>query len=95
MSEAISDTSVPRLALGCRIRTVSPDETMLLVPEGALRLKGSASEIISFIDGQRSVGEITTLLLEKHSHNDSPRIIAEVKRFLGKLNERSVLLYRD
>jgi pyrroloquinoline quinone biosynthesis protein D len=95
MSEAISDTSVPRLALGCRIRTVSPDETMLLVPEGALRLKGSASEVISLIDGRRSIGEITALLLEKHSPNDSPRIIAEVKQFLGKLNARSVLLYRD
>jgi pyrroloquinoline quinone biosynthesis protein D len=95
MSETSSDTRVPRLAIGCRVRAVSPGEAMLLVPEGALRLKGAASEIVSLIDGQRSVSAITELLQQQHSAADSSQIAAEVKQFLDKLHARSVLLYRD
>ncbi|MBB5338410.1 pyrroloquinoline quinone biosynthesis peptide chaperone PqqD [Tunturiibacter gelidoferens] len=95
MSEPISDSRIPRLAVGCRVRTVSPDEAMLLVPEGALRLKGAASEIIGLIDGQRSVEAITIELQQKHATTDSSQITAEVKQFLDKLHARSVLLYKD
>ena len=65
MSEAIPDSRVPRLAIGCRVRTLSAEEAMLLVPEGALRLKGAASEIISLIDGHRSVDAISSSLTRK------------------------------
>jgi pyrroloquinoline quinone biosynthesis protein D len=95
MSEPTADTRIPRLAVGCRVRAVSPDEAMLLVPEGALKLKGAANEIIGLIDGQRSVDVITTLLQEKHTATDSSQIAAEVKGFLDKLHARSVLLYKD
>jgi pyrroloquinoline quinone biosynthesis protein D len=95
MSETSSDTRVPRLAIGCRVRTLSADEAMLLVPEGALRLKGAASEIIKLIDGQRSVSAISALLQQQHSAADSSQIAAEVKQFLDKLHARSVLLYKD
>jgi coenzyme PQQ biosynthesis protein PqqD len=95
MSEAILDTRVPRLAIGCRVRTLSPDEAMLLVPEGALRLKGAASEIINLIDGDRSVEAITALLRQRHASDDADRISAEVKQFIEKLHARSVLLYKD
>lgn len=95
MSEAMLDTRVPRLAVGCRVRTLSADEVMLLVPEGALRLRGAASEIISLIDGDRSVVAITALLRERHATDDAERIAAEVKQFLEKLHARSVLLYKD
>jgi coenzyme PQQ biosynthesis protein PqqD len=95
MSETSADTRVPRLAIGCRVRNVSPGEAMLLVPEGALRLKGAASEIITLIDGQRSVSAITELLQQQHSAAEPSQIAAEVKQFLDKLHARSVLLYRD
>ena len=95
MSEPIADTRIPRLAVGCRVRTVSPDEAMLLVPEGALRLKGAASEIIGLIDGHRSIEAITTELQQKHATTESTQIAAEVKQFLDKLHARSVLLYKD
>jgi pyrroloquinoline quinone biosynthesis protein D len=95
MSEPIADTRIPRLAVGCRVRVISPDEAMLLVPEGALRLKGAASEIIGLIDGQRSVDAITAELQQKHAATDSSQIAAEVKQFLEKLHARSVLLYKD
>ena len=95
MSESILDKRVPRLATGCRVRAVSPDEAMLLVPEGALRLKGAASEIISLIDGARSVDAITALLQKKHASDDADRISVEVKQFIEKLHARSVLLYKE
>jgi pyrroloquinoline quinone biosynthesis protein D len=95
MSEPIADTRVPRLAVGCRVRTVSADEAMLLVPEGALKLKGAASEIIGLIDGQRSVEAITIELQQKHAAIEASQITAEVKQFLDKLHARSVLLYKD
>ena len=100
MSEPILDTEnpdtrVPRLAVGCRVRNVSSDEAMLLVPEGALRLKGAASEIIGLIDGQRSIAAITIELQQKHAATDPSQIAAEVKQFLEKLHARSVILYND
>jgi pyrroloquinoline quinone biosynthesis protein D len=95
MSEVTPDSRVPRLAIGCRVRTLLADETMLLVPEGALRLKGAASEIISLIDGHRSVDTIAALLQEKHASSEVPRIAIEVKQFIEKLHARSVLLYKD
>jgi coenzyme PQQ biosynthesis protein PqqD len=95
MSEPIAESRIPRLAVGCRVRTLSPDEAMLLVPEGALRLKGAGSEIIGLIDGKRSVETITNLLQQKHAAADASQIAAEVKQFLDKLHARSVLLYNN
>jgi pyrroloquinoline quinone biosynthesis protein D len=95
MSEESLDSRVPRLAVGCRVRTLSADEAMLLVPEGALRLKGAASEIISLIDGHRSVDAITVLLQQRHVSSEASRIAVEVKQFIEKLHTRSVLLYKD
>ena len=90
-----SDAAVPRLVVGCRVRHVSSDEAMLLVPEGALRLKGAANEIIGLIDGQRSVAAIIAFLQHKHATADSSQIAAEVRHFIDKLHARSILLYKD
>jgi coenzyme PQQ biosynthesis protein PqqD len=68
---------------------------MLLVPEGALRLKGAAGEIIGYIDGVRTVDAITLHLQEVHAAADAKQIEAEVKQFIEKLHKRSVLLFRS
>jgi coenzyme PQQ biosynthesis protein PqqD len=67
---------------------------MLLVPEGALRLKGAASEIIGFIDGVRTVDAITLHLQQAHAAADTKQIEDEVTQFIEKLHRRSVLLFR-
>jgi pyrroloquinoline quinone biosynthesis protein D len=95
MTHSPPDTRVPCLAVGCRIRVLSAEETMLLVPEGALRLKGAASEIIGFIDGERTVDAITLHLQQSHADADAKQIDAEVKQFIEKLHKRSVLLFRS
>jgi pyrroloquinoline quinone biosynthesis protein D len=89
------DTRVPCLAVGCRIRALSSGETMLLVPEGALQLKGAASEIIGFIDGVRTVDAITLQLQRVHEAANTKQIEAEIKQFIEKLHKRSVLLFRS
>jgi coenzyme PQQ biosynthesis protein PqqD len=68
---------------------------MLLVPEGALRLKGAASEIIGFIDGVRTVDAIMLHLQQAHAAADTTQIEAEVRQFIEKLHRRSVLLFRS
>ena len=68
---------------------------MLLVPEGALRLKGAASEIIGYIDGVRTIDAITLYLQEAHAAVDAEQIEAEVKQCIEKLHKRSVLLFRS
>ena len=90
-----ADLRVPRLAAGCRLRVVSPEETMLLVPEGALRLKGAGREIVELVDGSRSVSKIVDDLVQRHRPEDTPQITQEVTAFLEKLHARSVILFRS
>lgn len=66
---------------------------MLLVPEGALQLKGAAAEIVGLIDGNRTVEAITLHLQQAHDDTDTEQIEAEVKQFIEKLHKRSVLLF--
>jgi coenzyme PQQ biosynthesis protein PqqD len=74
---------------------LSAEETMLLVPEGALRLKGAATEIIGLINGERTIDAITLYLQQSHAGADAKQIEAEVKQFIEKLHRRSVLLFRS
>ena len=94
MTSLPPDTRVPRLAVGCRVRVLSAQESMLLVPEGALQLKGAASEIFGLIDGDRTVDAITSHLQQVHSDAPPQQIDAEVKQFIEKLHKRSVLLFK-
>ena len=47
--------SVPRLAPGCRLNAAGGPEDLLLIPEGALRLKGPARTIVELCNGDRPV----------------------------------------
>ncbi len=93
----MSDTSnkVPQLARGCRVQSRNEDETVLLIPEGLLRLKGSAGEILALVDGQRTVGQISAALQAEYPPEAHTLIDEEVERFLQSLHERSVLLLKE
>jgi pyrroloquinoline quinone biosynthesis protein D len=93
MSDTASESRVPQLAAGCRIRTLAAEETVLLVPEGVLRMQGTAGEIIKLIDGVSTVGEIILCLQQKYDTAPPAQIVAEVQSFLDKLHSRSVLLF--
>jgi pyrroloquinoline quinone biosynthesis protein D len=93
----MNDTSnkAPQLARGCRVQSRSADETVLLIPEGLLRLKGSAAEILALVDGQRTIGQINTALQADYPPEAHAQIAKEVDDFLRSLHERSVLLFKE
>jgi pyrroloquinoline quinone biosynthesis protein D len=90
MSEGAKDR-VPRLAPGCRLRVAEGQEDVLLIPEGALRLKGPARAIIELCDGQRALRHILEELTERYPSDDATRIETEVMALLGRLRDRGVL----
>lgn len=85
---------IPQLARGCRIQRRSEEETVLLVPEGLLRLKGAGAEILTHVDGERTVGQIIEMLQSQYPPEAHAQIAAEVVSFLTSLSQRSVLLFK-
>ncbi len=93
MTETLSQ--VPQLTRGCRVQSRSAEKTVLLVPEGLLRLKGSTAEILAFVDGYRTVAQITEALEARDPREAHGQVAAEVYRFLNSLHGRSVLLFKE
>lgn len=85
---------VPQLARGCRVQKRSDEETVLLIPEGLLRLKGAGAEILGLVDGERTVEQILESLQSQYPLEAHAQIAAEVVSFLASLNQRSVLLFK-
>ena len=92
MSKAGQDR-VPRLAPGCRLGSAEGQEDVLLIPEGALRLKGPARAIVQLCDGERALREIVEELVQRYPSDDAARIETEVIALLTRLRDRGVLEY--
>jgi pyrroloquinoline quinone biosynthesis protein D len=88
---AISDDSVPRLARGCRVSTAEGREDMLLIPEGALRLKGPGRSIVELCNGERTLRKIVQELALRYSEEDPSVIENEVEAFLVLLRDRGAI----
>jgi pyrroloquinoline quinone biosynthesis protein D len=86
-------TQVPRLAPGCRVRSMNADEAVLLIPEGLLQLDGAAAEILALVDGQRTIEQIIGDLQRQYDPAASEQIAVEVQTFLERLHGRSVLTF--
>lgn len=87
----LSHDAVPRLAAGCRMSTAPGQEDMLMIPEGALRLKGPGVGILELCDGQRTVGQIIAELNQRFPGEDTARIGEEVAAFLLRLGARGAM----
>ena len=90
MSELAQDR-VLRLAPGCRLNTPGGPEDLLLIPEGALRLKGPARTIVELCDGQRALRDIVEELKRHYPSEDAARIETEAVALLARLYDRGVL----
>ena len=90
MSGATQDL-VLRLAPGCRLNAVGGTEDLLLMPEGALRLKGPARAILELCDGERLLRQIVEELTRRYPSADAARIEAEVTALVTRLRERGAL----
>jgi pyrroloquinoline quinone biosynthesis protein D len=90
VSELAPD-SVLRLAPGCRLNAAGGTEDLLLIPEGALRLKGPARAIVELCDGQRTTREIVEEVKQRYLSADAARIEIEAAGLLARLRDRGVL----
>lgn len=82
---------IPRLAPGCRLNAAGGAEDLLLIPEGALRLKGPARAIVELCNGQRTLAEILTELQRVFPTAQPARIETEAVALLARLRDRGVL----
>jgi pyrroloquinoline quinone biosynthesis protein D len=89
----LAQDSVPRLAPGCRLSTAEGQGDVLLIPEGALRLKGPARAIIELCNGERALREVIEELKHGYSPGDAERIETEVVALLARLHDRGVIEY--
>lgn len=80
--------ATPRLAPGCRLH---PTDSVLLIPEGTLNLTGPSREILTMLDGRRSVADVVAELARQYDGVDEKEIGADVLSLLNRLHERGVL----
>src|ERR1700685_4418027 len=86
--KALSAASRPALRAGCRLSPASNPESLLLIPEGALKLHGPSRKILELCDGQRTIDEIVAELGQTFPSADRERMAAEVTGFLQRLQEK-------
>jgi hypothetical protein len=86
--KALSHASHPCLAIGCRVRKVENGDSILLLLEGILRLKGTAVEIIWLCIVECTVADILRALHALYPSSDPKQIEQEIESFLNRLLER-------
>ena len=83
--------TILRLATGCRLSEPGAAEDLLLIPEGALRLKGPARTIVELCTGERAVHEIVEELTRRFGSENAQRIESETLALLTRLRDRGAL----
>jgi pyrroloquinoline quinone biosynthesis protein D len=86
------DLSKPKLATGCRWGG-SPEEPMVLFPEGAIRLQGTGQKILELCDGDRTFAELVTQLAQEFPQAEVSRIREETAQFLQQLRDKRIVDY--
>jgi pyrroloquinoline quinone biosynthesis protein D len=85
---SMDTNAVPKLAAGCRLH---PTETVLLIPEGTLKLSGPARDILAQLDGRRSVADVVDLLHAQYADAERGVIEQDVLSLLDRMVQRGVL----
>ena len=81
----------PVLKKGCRLSPPSDSESLLLIPEGALRLQGPGRRILELCDGDRTVSDVIEALQSEFADAEPARIAAEVQQYLERLRDRGAV----
>jgi pyrroloquinoline quinone biosynthesis protein D len=84
----LSHDARPRLARGCRLRESSGADSVLLMPERALKVNGTALRVLQLCDGQRTLAEILAALAAEFPAQPPGRLETETIRFLERLREK-------
>jgi pyrroloquinoline-quinone synthase len=80
--------AAPRFARAAQPR-LDDAEPLVVLPERAVKLSGSAREILSFVDGQHTAIEIAAAV--RNRHPDVPRVADDVHDFLDEMVRLGVL----
>ena len=81
----------PALRPGCRLSPATNPESLLLIPEGALRLHGPGRHILELCDGKRTLSEIVDQLCRQFPAADAERIANEMVPFLERLEAKGAI----
>jgi len=92
MTSQLADSSIPRLAAGCRWGG-SEEEPVVLFPEGAIRVQGSGLLILQLCDGERSLADVVKELESQYILAQPGKIRADVTAFLEQLHEKRIVDY--
>jgi pyrroloquinoline quinone biosynthesis protein D len=90
MEQPVS-TSRPALKRGCRLSPPSHADSLLFIPEGALRLHGPARRILELCDGQRTLGDLIQQLRSEFPDAEPARMSEEMISFLQRLQEKGAI----
>jgi pyrroloquinoline quinone biosynthesis protein D len=87
---ALENLSRPRLAAGCRW-TGDGENRMVVFPEGAIRLQGTARAVLERCDGIRTFEEIVQELGTVYNASDSAKIRQDAITFLERLQQKRLV----
>lgn len=80
--------SKPHLAPGCRLSEMPNQEATLMMPEGALKLKGPGLQILRSCDGDHTLRQIVDALHKQYQKANLQKIEEDTATFLEQLHER-------
>ena len=86
----LENTSRPRLAAGCRWAGEG-ENRMVVFPEGALRLQGTARAVLERCDGNRTFEQIVQELETAYNASDPVKIRQDAVAFLERLQQKRVV----
>lgn len=87
---APKDSSLPRLAQGCRL-SAHQGRSIVLYPEGMIRLDATAQNILRLCDGQHTLQEILEILAQCYIGANPVRMREDVAGFLAKLKAKRIV----
>jgi pyrroloquinoline quinone biosynthesis protein D len=86
--------SRPRLAPGCRLGE-SNNQSVLLMPERALRLNGPSLEIVQRCDGHHTVQQVIAELQQLYSKAEPTKVQTDILGYLQLLHEQGALNFES
>lgn len=86
----LENLSRPRLAAGCRWAGEG-ENRMVVFPEGALRIQGTARAVLERCDGTRTLEQIVRELVAVYNASDSGKIRQDAITFLERLQQKRLV----
>jgi coenzyme PQQ biosynthesis protein PqqD len=81
----------PILKSGCRLSPPSSSESLLLIPEGALRLQGPGRRILELCNGEHDLAGVIEQLQREFPSAEATRISDEVVTYLTGLQQKGAI----